>query len=381
MTRNAPPAPETQLAQAQHFTDPETRAVVPPIQPATTFVRDADYKLGRYNYGRYGSPTLEPAESLIAGLEGGAAALLFGSGLAAATAVFEPMRAGDHVVAPRIMYHGLQDWLRVLRERRGLAVEFVDPTDLDAVRAAMRPGQTKMVWVETLSNPTWDVTDLSALAEIAHGAAARLGVDATVTPPVSLRPLEHGADIVFHSTTKFLNGHSDVLGGVLTTAKDDAHWAEIADVRKYVGGVMAPFEAWLLLRGMRTLAVRWDRAEANARKIAERFQGHPAVERVLYPGLPDHPGHALAARQMTGGFGAMMSILLAGGEAAALKVATSLQTYLPATSLGGVESLVEHRASVEGPESLTPRNLLRFSIGIEAADDLIADLDQALARV
>ena len=381
MIRNRTPAPATALAQAQHFVDPENRAIVPPIQPATTFARDADYEIGAHVYSRYGSPTLEPAEALIRDLEGGADCLLFASGLAAASAVFEPLVAGDHIVAPKIMYHGLQDWLRILRDRRGLQVTFVDPTDPGAVQAAMRPGQTRMLWVETLSNPTWDVVDLGAMAAIANDAGARFGVDATVTPPISIRPIQHGADIVFHSTTKFLNGHSDVLGGALTTAKEDAAWADIQGVRKYVGGILGPFEAWLLLRGMRTLDVRWQRAQANALQIARQVQAHPAVQRVLYPGLPEHPGHVVAAAQMTGGFGAMMSLLVHGGAEQALAVARAVQCFVPATSLGGVESLIEHRATVEGPESLTPQNLLRLSVGIEAADDLIADLTQALDSI
>lgn len=381
MARNSSPSPATLLAQAAHFIDPETRAIVPPIHSSTTFARDADYGLGTYIYSRDDNPTYAQVEELIATLEGGAAALLFASGLAAASAVFEPFKPGQHVVAPQVMYHGLQDWLRILQRRRGIQVSFVDPTDPANVAAAMRPGETAIVWIETLANPTWDVVDIAACARIAHDAGAILGVDATVTPPVTCRPLDHGADIVFHSATKYLNGHSDVTGGVLTTRVRDAFWDDILAVRKYVGGVMGPFEAWLLLRGMRTLALRYERASANAAAIADHFYGHPKLEALLYAGLADHPGHSVAARQMSGGFGGMLSLLVAGGAEAALRVATSVKLFVPATSLGGVESLIEHRASVEGPDSLTPKNLLRLSVGIEAADDLIGDLEQALARV
>ena len=378
MTRNAPPAPATLLAQAGHFIDAETRAVVPPIHTATTYARDRDYALGDYIYSRDGNPTYAQAEALIAELEGGAASLLFASGLAAASAVFEPLRAGQHVVAPKVMYHGLQDWLRILADRRGVGLTLVDPTDPANIEAAIRPDETSIVWVETLSNPTWDVVDIAAAAEIAHRHRAVLGVDATVTPPVTCKALALGADIVFHSTTKYLNGHSDVMGGVLTTVRTDDHWHDITAVRKYVGGVMGPFEAWLLLRGMRTLDVRWERASANALAIAHHFADHPKVEAVLYAGLPTHPGHAIAARQFHGGFGGMLSLLVEGGAGAALSVAKNVRLFVPATSLGGVESLIEHRASVEGPDSQTPKNLLRISVGIEAADNLIADLDQAL---
>ena len=378
MTRNDKPAMATALAQALHFVDPLTGAVVPAVQSSTTFARDGDYALKGPSYARGPNPAYDQVEALLAELDGGADALVFASGLAAATAVFEPLRAGQHVVAPRVMYHGLQDWLRRLADMRGIGLDLVDPTDLDAVRAAMRPGQTAILWIETLLNPTWDVVDIAACAKIAHEAGARLGVDATVTPPVTCRPIELGADIVFHSATKYLNGHSDVLGGALVTAKADDFWAEIDKVRTYVGGVMGGFEAWLLLRGMRTLDVRFERASANAMAIARHFQNHPAIAELMYPGLATHPGHDIAARQMGNGFGGMLSIRTKGGEDAARHVATHTKVILPATSLGGVESLIEHRYVVEGPHSEVPRDLLRLSIGIEAVDDLIADLEQAL---
>ncbi len=375
-------SPRSLLAQAMHYIDKETGAVVPPIHTSTTYARDADYELtGDYVYSRYGNPTDTPVERLIARLEDGAEARLFASGLAAATAVFETLSTGDHVVAPKVMYHGLQDWLRRIVEKRAVEVDFVDPRDLDAVSAAMRPGQTKILWVEPAANPTWDVVDVAACAEIAHAAGATVGVDSTVAPPVTTRALSLGADIVFHSATKYLNGHSDVLGGVLITKAEDAFWEDIKVVRAKLGAVMGPHEVWLLLRGMRTLSVRFERHSENALRIASHFEGHPKIERVLYPGLPSHPGHDIAKRQMTNGYGGMMSICVVGGADEARKVAATCNLFIPATSLGGVESLIEHRATVEGPHSLVPKNLLRLSVGIEDADDLIADLEQALERM
>ena len=379
MTRNSKISRATELAQAGHFIDERSGDIVPPIHSATTFARDGEYELIGKTYQRSGTPAWELAEQVIAAIEGGEAAQVYASGLAAATSVFEPLRTGSHIVAPKVMYYGVQDWLHTLQERRGISLTLVDPTDLAEVEAAMRPGETAYLWVESLANPTWDVIDIAACARIAHAAGARLGVDATVTPPVTLRPIEHGADIVFHSATKYLNGHSDVMAGALITAKADAHWQAIADIRAQVGGILGPFEAWLLVRGMRTLSVRFQRASENAMAIARHFEGHPALSHLLYPGLPSHPGHEIAARQMTDGFGGMLSMRFAGGEAAARHVATRTGVIVPATSLGGVESLVEHRYVVEGANSVVPRDLLRFSIGIEDGDDLIADLEQAFA--
>ena len=375
-------SPRSLLAQAMHYLDDKTGAVVPPIHTSTTYARNADYELtGGYKYTREKNPTDAPAERLIARLEGGADAKLFASGLSAATAVFETLSTGDHVVAPQVMYHGLQDWLRRISEKRAIGVDFVDPRDLNAVAGAIRPGETKIVWVEPTANPTWDVIDVAACAKIAHAAGAVLGVDSTVSPPVTTRALDLGADIVFHSTTKYLNGHSDVLGGVLITKTDDDFWVDIKEVRSRLGGVMGPFETWLLLRGMRTLAIRYERQSENALRIATHFDGHPKIERVLYPGLPSHTGYDIAKRQMTCGFGGMMSICISGGATEARKLATSCELFVPATSLGGVESLIEHRATIEGRHSLVPQNLLRLSVGIEDVQDLIADLEQALDKI
>ena len=375
-------SPDTLLAQASHYIDEQTGALMPSIQPSTTYGRDKNYELlGDYIYARNHNPTYDQVEKVMAELEGGADTLIFASGQAAITAVFETVEHGRHIVAPSIMYHGAQAWMRRLAEKRGIKLTLFDATEPDGLANAVRQGQTDVVWIETLLNPTWDVIDIQKAAQIAHDAGAILGVDATVTPPVTLRALSLGADLVFHSATKYLNGHSDVLGGVLITAKKDDRWQEIYDVRTLVGGVMGPFEAWLLLRGMRTLGIRCERAFASAAKIASHFENHPKIERVLYPGLQSHPGHTLAARQMTAGFGGMLSFLVNGDAAMAKAMIAKLKVFIAATSLGGVESLVEHRLSVEGPESLVPENLIRISIGIENVDDLIGDLQQALDHV
>ena len=379
MAGNRPLAPESLAAQALGIVDPRTGALVPGIEPATTFLRDPDggYSTGRV-YGRPDNPTFEPAEALLSALEEGEASLLFASGTAAALAPFQALDPGDHVVIPQAMYWALRAWILEQGPRWGLAVEVCDTSDLAALAAAVRPGRTKLVWLETPANPTWEITDIAAAAEIAHRAGARVGVDSTVATPVLTRPLTLGADLVMHSATKYLNGHSDVIAGTLTARVADDWWDRIRAVRHRNGAIIGSFEAWLLLRGMRTLYVRVHQACRSAQRIADHFHGHPAVTAVLYPGLPGFPGHAIAARQMTGGFGGMLSLRVRGGEAAAVETAARVNLWKRATSLGGVESLIEHRASIEGPTSPTPADLLRLSVGIEDADDLIADLAQAL---
>ena len=370
---------ETLAVQADHFIDQRTGAVIPSLEPSTTFARDASYRLiGESRYSRYGNPTCMQAERILAKLDGGKDARLFASGLAACAAVLETVRAGQHVVAPRVMYHGAQSWMRRIAAQRDFRLSFFDQSDPEGFRGEIRP-DTALVWIETPVNPTWDVIDIAAVAQAAHAVGAAVCVDSSVAPPVTTRALSLGADIVFHSATKYLNGHGDVLAGVLVTRETDARWQEIAKVRDLSGGVLGAFEAWLLIRGLRTLFLRYERSSQSALAIARRFEGHPAVEKVLYPGLESHPGHAVARRQMTRGFSGMLSLCLRGGESEAKAVAMRLKLFLAAASLGGVESLVEHRASVEGPDSIVPKNLLRLSIGIESMEDLIADLDQALA--
>ena len=375
-------SPRSLAAQAGHFIDPATGAITPPVHPSTTFARDADYApIGATTYSRYHNPTYEQVEPLAAALDEGAEALVFAAGMAAIAALFETVNTGQHMVAPTVMYHGAQDWLRRISEKRGIALSLFDAADPGALERAIRPGETAIVWIETPVNPTWDVIDIAAAAAAAHAAGAILAVDATVSTPVTTRPLALGADLVFHSGTKYLNGHSDVTAGILVARQTDARWQEIKLVRGLMGGVLGPFEAWLLLRGLRTLFVRFEQASANALEIARHFEGHGKLDAVLYPGLESHPGHAIAKRQMTAGYSGMLSLLVKGDAEDAKGVATRTALFVPATSLGGVESLIEHRATIEGPRSQVPPNLLRLSIGIEDAGDLIADLEQALAAV
>lgn len=380
MSSRVPWSKRSLAAQALGRIDPVTRAVVQPIHVATTFLRDEDnaYSSG-YSYGRPDNATVRETEAVIAMLEEApAGALLFGSGMAAATAVFQALDPGDHVVAPKVMYWALRNWLMTEATRWGLEIDLAETDDLDALKTALRPGRTKLVWLETPSNPLWTVTDIAAAAAIAHEAGARLAVDSTAASPIHTRPLALGADIVMHAATKILNGHSDVIAGVLAGARQDAFWDRLVTIRKGQGAILGPFEAYLLMRGLRTLPLRAAAQAASAMTLAERLCAHPRVAGVLYPGLPQHPGHAVAARQMEGGFGTMLSIRVAGGEGAAIATAAKVGLWKRATSLGGVESLIEHRASVEGPGSPCPPDLLRLSTGIEDPDDLFRDLDEAL---
>lgn len=375
----------TKAAQALGRIHEPHGEVIPPIHLATTYERapDGSYPHGRV-YSRDANPSYDQAEALLAELEGGSNALLFGSGMAAATACFLALKPGDHAVAPRMMYWALRKWLQEFAAPWGLAVDFFDneaPGQLDELKAKLRPGKTKLVWLETPANPTWSVTDIAAAAAMARAAGARVAVDSTVATPVLTQPLTLGADVVMHSATKYLGGHSDVIAGALATARDDDYWQRIRYVRNAVGAVLGPFEAWLLLRGMRTLFLRVRAQSAAAQRVAEHFVGHDKLVAVLYPGLGNDPGHAVARRQMTGGFGGMLSIRVKGGAGKAMAAAAGLNVFKRATSLGGVESLVEHRASIEGPTSPCPPDLLRLSIGIEEPQDLIGDLERALAAI
>jgi len=371
--------PETLAAQGMGRVAEPYRDIVPPIHVSTTYERGADGGFpGGRTYSRADNPSYDQAEALIAALERGAAAMLFASGQAAAAAVFQSLSPGDRVLAPCNMYWGLRKWLLDFAAPWGLAVEFYDNASGDDLAAKARSLHARLIWIETPANPTWEVTDIAAAAAVAREVGATVCVDSTVATPLLTQPLQLGAHLVMHSATKYLNGHSDVIGGALATAADDATWQRIGYVRAAGGSVLGPFEASLLLRGMRTLHVRVHAACANAMAIAERFDGHPKLSHVLYPGLASHPGHAIAARQMRGGFGAMLSLRLAGGEEAARSFAARLRVFKRATSLGSVESLAEHRASVEGPGTPCPPDLVRLSIGIEHVDDLVADIAQAL---
>ncbi|TMH26491.1 MAG: aminotransferase class V-fold PLP-dependent enzyme [Betaproteobacteria bacterium] len=373
--------PDSIAAQALGWIDEATRAITPPIHVSSTYLRDPDngYRSGRI-YARADNPAFDQAEAVIARLENGARAALFASGMAAATAVFQALAPGDHVLAPKVMYWSLRNWLMNFATQWGLNVEFIDMTDVGTVEAAIRPGKTRLVWIETPANPLWTITDIAATAAIAHRAGALVAVDSTVASPVLTRPIEHGADIVMHAATKYLNGHSDLIAGVLITREDDDFWKRVKTIRAQLGGTLGSFEAWLLLRGMRTLFLRVRAASQSAQRIAEHFARHEHVEAVLYPGLADSHGHANAARQMHGGFGGMLSIRAKGGEAAAIATAANVALWKRATSLGGTESLIEHRASIEGAGTPAPVDLLRLSVGIEDCGDLIDDLDQALRR-
>ncbi|MBB5514655.1 cystathionine gamma-synthase [Rubricella aquisinus] len=370
----------TRLAQALHYVHPVHGAVVPGIEPASTFARDGEYApMDGKLYGRDGSPTTDQAEKILNSVEGGAGAMLFTSGMSAIVALFETLKAGDHIAAPVVMYHGTATWLNRMAEMRGIEATFFDSTQEGALEAALRPGQTRMLWIESPTNPNWDVIDIAAATDAAHAAGALLIADCTVTPPVTTKALSFGADIVFHSATKYLNGHSDITAGALITREAGPLWDDIRAVRVLQGTALPAFESWLLIRGMRTLALRFERCSSNAMAIAQHFEGHPRIAAVLYPGLDSHPGHAIASKQMRAGYGGMLSLLAAGGEDHARRIATRCKVFLPATSLGGVESLIEHRIAVEGPHSVVAPNLLRLSVGIEDVADLIADLEQALA--
>jgi cystathionine gamma-synthase len=367
---------ETLAIHAGHRVDPSSGAVISPLVLSTTFERAPDLSFPTGNvYSREANPNRRELEVCLAALEGGADAAAFPSGSSATLAVVASLRAGDHVIAPRDSYHGTRKVLAE-KERWGLQATFVDQTDLAAVRAALRP-TTKLVWVETPSNPTLTVTDIRALSELAHSAGALCVVDNTWPSPVGQRPLTLGADLVVHSTTKYLGGHSDVSGGAVITGIADEGWARIRAAQTSGGAIPSPFDCWLVLRGIRTLPWRVRAHSANAQAVAEALVRHPKVEHVYYPGLASHPARELIARQMRLP-GGMVSVTIKGGRAEAIEVSNRLRLFTRATSLGGVESLVEHRHSIEGPATRAPENLLRLSIGLEHPDDLVADLTLAL---
>jgi cystathionine gamma-synthase len=374
---SARPRLETLAVHAGAEPDAQTGAVAPPIHLATTFQHGpAGERIAGYEYQREGNPTQDRLEAALAALEGGEAALAFASGMAAITALLESLPNGSRVLIPDDCYSGLRFLAQEFLPEHGIAATMTDMSDLEAVRAACTPGTT-LIWAETPSNPRMKVCDIAALAEIAHDADAALVCDNTFATAILQQPLALGANVVMHSTTKYFGGHSDVLGGALVFSSCDSFFERVAHRRHLTGAVLAPFSAWLTLRGCRSLPARMAVHCANARRIAEFLSMHPAIERVNYPGLPSHPGHAIAASQMRD-FGGMLSVELRGGRDAALAMAGKLRVFTNATSLGGCESLIEHRASVEGAKPFSPQNLLRMSVGLEHADDLIADLAQAL---
>lgn len=368
--------PETQAIHAGHHIDPATGAIVTPIYLSTTFERgvEGDYPQG-FVYSRSENPNRDALETRLTALEGGAAAAMFASGSVAAMSLLQALATGDHVLAPDNIYFGVRLIMTEIMARWGLEASFVDMTDLDAVKNAMRPN-TKLVIIETPSNPQIKVTDIRAVAAIAHNAGALLACDNTIPTPIFQRPLELGADVVIHATTKYLGGHSDVMGGAIIVPEESDLFTRLRRIQTVGGAVPSPFECWLTLRGMETLAVRMNAHTQNAMHIAQFLHDHPAVERVLYPGLPDNPGNTVASGQMTG-FGGLMSFLVRGGQDEAMAVTNKLKLIARATSFGGTHSLIEHRASIE-EGTTTPKNLLRLSVGLEHVDDLIADLDAAL---
>ena len=368
---------ETLAVHAGGERDTATGSIAPPLHLSTTYEHGpaGEIPLG-WMYIREGNPTQDRLEAALAAVEGGQRALVFGSGLAAGAAYLQAMPPGSHVIFPDDVYYGFRAIAAEYLPRWGMDATTVDMADLSQVAAAVRPN-TRLLWAETPSNPLMKIVDLEALAGIARGAGARLLVDGTFASPALQRPLALGADAVVHSTTKYFGGHSDVQGGALVL-KDRGEAAEKAEHARYLlGAVASPFNSWLVLRGLRSLSCRMERHSSNALALARVLEGHPAVEAVHYPGLESHPGHDIAKRQMSA-FGGMLSVRIRGGRDAAVRVASRVRLFVNATSLGGTESLLEHRASSEGKGSPAPQNLLRVSVGLEHPDDLIEDFTQAL---
>ena len=372
--------PQTLAAQALGQEDKETGAVVKPIHLSTTYAREPDYTLPKdISYIRDHGPTQSHVEELLKELEGGADCLSFSSGLAACTAAFHGLKLGDHVLVSDTIYHGVLTWLEEFADSRGLEYTLFEAGNLDQFSRAIRPGKSKLVWLETPANPTWAVTDIAAFTELAHQHDVLVAVDSTCATPALTNPIKLGADFVCHSATKYLNGHSDVLAGMLVAAEDSDLWQRVRQHRLFAGCTLGSLDAYLLMRGMRTLFVRVQRQCENALAVAKFLSAHPAVEKVHYPGLESDPGHVIASRQMSGGFGGMLSFLVPGGRKEAIAVVSRAKVLKRATSLGGVESLLEHRKTSESDVTNTPENLIRVSIGIEHVDDLIDDFRQMLS--
>ncbi|RCR69389.1 trans-sulfuration enzyme family protein [Larkinella punicea] len=369
--------PETLAIYQNRMADANAWAVVPPISLSTTFEREADGSFPHgHIYSRASNPNRDLLETALAQLEGGFAGLAFSSGQAATMTLLLALRPGDHVILGDDAYHGTPALLEELFHPWGLTYTRVDFTDLEAIRSSIHEN-TSLIWIETPSNPLLKIADIQAIADLAHQAGAWCACDNTWATPILQRPLDLGCDVVMHSTTKYIGGHSDVLSGALIFREDGDFYQRVRRYQTLGGAVAAPFDCWMLLRGIKTLPTRVKAQSATALQLAQFLHQHPAVEAVHYPGLESHPGHAIAQKQMTR-FGAMLSVQIKGGSDAAMTVAGRVQLFTRATSLGGIESLIEHRASVEGPNTSTPQNLLRISVGLEHADDLIADLEQAL---
>jgi len=372
----------TKIAQALHYNDPDTGSVIPPIEHTATYSRDKNYEPRKaYWYRRDGNKTTQIAEEIIAELENADMSLLFSSGMSACTAVLEMLPPNAHIVVPRVMYHGVLAQIQNFSSKNRIHVDFYNAGDLTSMKEIIKIGVTQLVWVETPNNPNWEVTDIVEASKIAHEAKAKLIVDATATPPTMTKSLDLGADISFHSATKYLNGHSDVSAGVLSFKKDNKVWENLYNIRKLQGTVLNSQDAFLLIRGLRTLFLRVEKNSQNAMILAKHFESHNYVETVLYPGLESHPNHKTAKSQTNGQYGGMLSIVVKGSEADAINVVRNCKVFYPATSLGGVESLIEHRKTVSGEDFPVDEKLIRISIGIEDPLDLINDLEQALEKV
>jgi len=373
---------ETRAVHAGRHIDPSTGAVTTPIHLSTTFERgpEGDYPLS-FSYSREDNPNRRALEECLAELEGGKEALVFSSGLAVATALLQGLEPGDHMVAPDDVYFGLRTVIGGVFAKAGLETTYVDMTQPAAVASALKPS-TRLMWVETPSNPLMQITDLAAIADLARRTSPGIVTvcDGTFATPILQRPLDCGIDMVCHSTTKYISGHSDVVGGALITRYDNYLFERARRAQRYGGAVPSPFDCWLTLRGIETLPYRVRAHSDNALRVAGYLKMHDRVQSVHYPGLPEHPGYEIAARQMSA-FGGMLSFRVAGSRQAAMQVAAGCRLFIRATSLGGAHSLIEHRASAEGPSSRTPENLLRLSVGLEHPDDLIADLNQALGQL
>ena len=372
----------TKIAQALHYNDPDTGSVIPPIEHTATYSRDKNYEPRKaYWYRRDGNKTTQIAEEIIAELENADMSLLFSSGMSACTAVLEMLPPNAHIVAPRVMYHGVLAQIQNFSSKNRIHVDFYNAGDLTSMKEIIKIGVTQLVWVETPNNPNWEVTDIVEASKIAHEAKAKLIVDATATPPTMTKSLDLGADISFHSATKYLNGHSDVSAGVLSFKKANKVWESLYNIRKLQGTVLNSQDAFLLIRGLRTLFLRVEKNSQNAMILAKHFESHNYVETVLYPGLESHPNHKTAKSQTNGQYGGMLSIVVKGSEADAINVVRNCKVFYPATSLGGVESLIEHRKTVSGEDFPVNERLIRISVGIEDPLDLINDLEQALQKV
>jgi len=367
---------ETKAIHAGNKIDSNTKAAIQPITLSSTFERgeNGDYP-GGYVYSRSDNPNRKSLENVVAALENGTDACAFATGNAAGMTVFQALEPGSHIICPDDMYHGLRNQLKLMFKGI-LTFDFIDLTDIELIFNTIKR-ETKLIWAETPSNPLLKLCDIEAIANIAKEHQLIFAVDNTFASPICQQPLSLGADIVMHSTTKYLNGHSDVTGGILITKEKDDFWGKIKIVQGYGGAVPSPFDCYLVTRGIKTLPCRMRGHVANAMALAEFLEAHDAVEAVFYPGLKSHPQHELASKQMLS-YGGMLSFLVKGGEEKAKKIVNNLKIFTQATSLGGVESLIEHRYSVEGPDTKTPKNLLRVSVGLEHIDDLIRDLEEVL---